>query len=693
MAFDPHTGLSWGTNPFKETASDPHMAFLGTLDGNELGENLMGAASLGFPNILSHSEGLDKLHHVESNAFMPSVRDLSLAEDALSSGSDNSLLPTSGTQLQLPNIGGDKFLEAPFPDIDLDQPVPDFSNTTAFIDPWRAVTPTAQLDCPYRLTGRNQINFSLKSSVAAPVKTELDGIGHFQQAVTSSFNPVVFNSVCVNPAYLTSPSLTETVTPTQSNALFHFSTNANRPIPSPPSPQTPTKPQAAKLSKKSNVKAPCSKTDKKKTASPRNRNQAFRSETTPGRESPKKAKTGPKSSLKKLEGTFSFGLIDSPQEDNVVQNTRPINKALGAGAANLDKPVAGPTPDPSHVHPIHPALLAESYPNSYQSNGSLPFGISYPTTLTNSNSCWPFQSPISQQSYPESHEVGQDGGLNPSTNHMPFGPQVSQLGSSPDWKSSLITLTSMSPSSFKGPLENSGASSFSKGYPCNASSTTLNPSSDSNPLFTDPFLLPALPIKNSCGTNTSESPPVLMAQSRSDPETYQQTDNGEHLSNFFQNRASQPSFSTPTSAQSSPTRPSDHTTRSLAGLHFAAPLGSFSGIQPQIPQSLDSTIAGLSTVATPSHATASHPSSSNPIQAGTVHQLAPVARSPSPSRPSTTLSAQSTHSKAPPSIFVNFTPKDSKKLLSGVAPSGSSKRKRSSQPSPSTPSKRRGVTT
>ncbi|KAH9809731.1 hypothetical protein DFH28DRAFT_540987 [Melampsora americana] len=650
MDLDPITDLSWGTDALKEASSEPYnsVTFMDNLSNDLMHGNSLAQDFFQGSTFLSRTDLLDTCGS-QSNPFMPSARDSVLTEDAISSGSDNSGLQYPANQFVIGEVELDKFLDDPFPDIDLDPPSPDFTSTTAFIDPWRASTPTAQLDLPFKLVGRNNISFSPKSSSDASPRAAL--INPFPQNLNSTTcNPVDIASVPTKQ-----PSLKEIATPTQPNPLFHSPTNPRRLTAFPPSPTTPTRPRNSQSKfSRSKGKEPRSPNPKKRQQCSRPTNDFLEQPTTP-------------SSNQNIDSPIRVTSSPSHIDHNQDSWAKPgsIRPTPESGLFNPSQLFAGA----ETTSPIDPNSHVTSQIGYGPSINHKPSSLHWPeisSSLRNS-SLFPQQpTSLDINSWPLSS--GPHGNLISNPNHI-HNDNISSAGMTASFdpllgSSKLSTQLPESLGFFSSPFDsNPSAKHFKDQF--------LTPSS----------LLPSPHIQTSCDSNKTKSPSATMSQSRSDPEVHQQTFGKLDI---FQDRASLPTSRTLDSLLNGVLDQFDQKTNSM--VHF--PLisgGSLSGHQTCLQPKPTSSMAGQSATVVRSPVT---PSTSS-FPRSTPKSVSEVAVN-RPTSPSKTITKNtSTRSKPLESVFVNFTPKDSQKLLSGVAPSGSSKRKRSSQIPDSTPSKRR----
>lgn len=651
MDFDPNTDLSWGADALKEASSEPYssVTFMDNLSNDLMHGNSLAQDFFQGSTFLGRSDMLDTYGSL-SNPFIPSARDSALTEDAISSGSDNSALQYSATQLVLGEVEFDKFLDDPFPDIDLDPPSPNLSSTTAFIDPWRASTPTAQLDRPFKLVGRNHISFSPKSSSDAPPRAAL--INPFLQNLTpTTCNPVDVASVSPNQ-----PSCEEIATPRQPNPLFQSPTNPRRLTTFPPSPKTPTKPRTSKAKfPRSNAKSP---TPKKRKQCSRSTDDLLDERKTPSSNQDANSSsrvTGSPSHTARIQDSWA-----KPRSIQTTQESGLFNLSQLSADAETASPIDpnshlqsqigyGPSMSPGHADFRMPEL------SSSLRNYNL-----FPPQLTSQDiNSWPLNS-------------GFTGNLSQPSDHHDTNIFSARMTSSFDALLGTDKPSTQLPESLSflsSPFDvNSAAKYFTD--------RSLAPSSNSS-------LLPSPYLQNSSDSKNLDSPSVSMSQSRSDPEVYQQT---LGKLNFSQDRASLPTSWTPDSLLNGGLNHFDHRINSMGNFPLTSG-GLFSGNSTSFQATAIPSVAGPSATVSRSPVTPSTPSYPRPPQKG-APELA-VNRSPSPSKPSNSSKNTPTRQKPLESVFVNFTPKDSQKLLSGVAPSGSSKRKRSSQMPPSTPTKRR----
>ncbi|EGG08540.1 uncharacterized protein MELLADRAFT_84740 [Melampsora larici-populina 98AG31] len=651
MDFDPITDLSWSTDALKQASSESYssVTFMDNLSNDLMHGNSLDHGFFQGSTFLGRTDMLGD-HGSMSNPFMPSAHDSLLTEDAISSGSDNSGLQYSAPQLAIGEGEFDKFLDDPFPDIDLDPPSPGFSSTTAFIDPWRASTPTAQLDRPFKLVGRNNISFSPKSSSDASPRAAL--VNPFLQNFTSTTcNPVDVASV--SPAH---SSLEEIATPTQPNPLFQSPTNPRRLTAFPPSPTTPTKPRTSKAksprTKTKDARSPALKKRKKSRSTDDILEEHSIPSSNQNTNSPIKVTGSPSHIGRNQDSWAKPGSIQTTQESGLF-NSRQFSAGAGATSSiDLNSLLQSPTGyDPSISHRSSDSCMPDV--SSSLRNFNL-----FPQLPTSQDiNSWPLNLGFQENSTPYSNHLHDNNIFS------------SGMTSSFDTSLNIDKPSTQLPEGLRPFSSAFDSNSFIKNF----TDQSLAPSIHSS-------LLPSPHIQTSYNEKKADSPSVLMSQSRSDPEVYQQTFG---KSNFSQDRASLPTSRSPDSLLSGVLNHFEHRVNFMANFSLASG-GFFSGNQTSFQPKPMPTTAGPSTTISRSPVTPSNPSSTQK----STSELT-LARSPSPSKPSIGAKHTPTRPKPLESVFVNFTPKDSQKLLSGVAPSGSSKRKRSSQVQPSTPSKRR----
>lgn len=581
-------------------------------------------------------------HHPPPNAFALSGRDLSLAEDALSSGSDPAFLQTPGNQPNLPEFDVHQFFNDPFPELDTLRPGLDFSAPTSFVDPWRSATPPAQMNCPFKLIGRNQISFSPKSSMSlsASTRAELDHL-----------------PICVTPSSLNAASLIETATPIQPKLLFHSSEDLSKLTPRPPTPQTPTKPRAKKSPSKQKAKSSFSKNKEKKPSVPK-----------PGRGYSK----GKKSALEKetLKILSSSALV-SDLPTSSTHSTRPtsfpndITVDPTLSSFPLQIPFQGYTPQ-SQI--LSPRFVSPSFPSDIPGLGHLSFNeTSYQNQCSGSHNTSLASSDPNDIRTRVGHSMfSHDCIVNapiPASNPLSSGLADNNYFVFPSQ-----AFLDTSPIPPWGPSNHLNVNASNR--------TALYPNILNHPV----------PTKDDFFNKSNQDPVVMMSQTRSDPEDYKTTQNTFESIDLTGHHASMSSLSVPSTFNLPSTRPLDLG----SATHSIPPLSS--GLQGSsshtIPPFPTRPTPGAVWPSSPSHKNYSKPGATNPLKT-----RLNTGRSGRQSKPSTTLPSTPIQRGPPASVFVNFTPKDSKKLLSGVAPSGSSKRKASSQQALVTPSKRRVITT